>query len=96
MRPRGLTLAEDPVSLGLVVSLARPGGNLTGINFLKTELSAKRLEFLRELAFEKGTGGRRPGFKNRTTLVAEALLEGEKFTLCGKQSNWRNLAILKC
>jgi putative ABC transport system substrate-binding protein len=42
-------VSRDPVSFGLVASLARPDGNLSGVNFLSGELVAKRLELLREL-----------------------------------------------
>jgi putative ABC transport system substrate-binding protein len=41
-------VASDPVGLGLVPSLSRPGGNLTGVNILTTELNAKRLDLLKE------------------------------------------------
>jgi putative ABC transport system substrate-binding protein len=42
-------VADDPVRMGVVASLARPGGNLTGFNMLAVELNAKRLELLHDL-----------------------------------------------
>jgi putative ABC transport system substrate-binding protein len=41
--------SSDPVGTGLIVSLARPGGNITGFSFFSPELSGKRLELLREI-----------------------------------------------
>jgi putative tryptophan/tyrosine transport system substrate-binding protein len=58
--PIVFNVAEDPAKLGLVASLARPGGNLTGANSFIGELAAKRLELLRELL---------PGVTRITALV---------------------------
>jgi putative tryptophan/tyrosine transport system substrate-binding protein len=48
--PIVMGVSGDPVELGLALSLARPGGNVTGISFLSPELAGKRLQFLREVS----------------------------------------------
>jgi ABC-type uncharacterized transport system substrate-binding protein len=47
--PIAFAIGTDPVELGLVASLARPGGNLTGVSFLVVELTGKRLDLISEL-----------------------------------------------
>jgi putative tryptophan/tyrosine transport system substrate-binding protein len=74
---------EDPVKLGLVGSLARPGGNLTGINFYLGELTAKRLELLRELV---------PGLARVAVLVNPANIAIET-TLRDVQSAGRAIGL---
>jgi putative ABC transport system substrate-binding protein len=63
---------EDPVRLGLVANLARPGGNITGINFLSGELTGKRLELLRGLV---------PSAARGAVLVNPANATGTEATL---------------
>jgi putative ABC transport system substrate-binding protein len=46
------SVGDDPVRHNLIATIARPGGNVTGINFLSAELGAKRLELLRLLVPE--------------------------------------------
>jgi ABC-type uncharacterized transport system substrate-binding protein len=46
--PIVMTQASDPVASGFIASLARPGGNITGLSSVGTELSGKRLELLKE------------------------------------------------
>jgi putative ABC transport system substrate-binding protein len=48
--PIAFGVAEDPVANGLIASLARPGGNATGINFFTAEVTTKRLQLLHQLA----------------------------------------------
>ena len=45
-----MAVSNDPVQAGLVASLAHPGGNITGVTFVSSDLAAKRLQFLRDIA----------------------------------------------
>jgi putative tryptophan/tyrosine transport system substrate-binding protein len=69
--------AADPVKTGLVASLNRPGGNVTGVSLLASALDAKKLEFLRELAPKADTVGvlinpNYPAAKSQADEVREA------------------------
>jgi putative tryptophan/tyrosine transport system substrate-binding protein len=77
-------VAQDPVRLGLVASLARPGGNLTGINVLSIELAAKRLELLRELV---------PGAARIAVLVNPANATNTESILRGVEPAARSMGL---
>jgi len=47
--PVFMAAVDDPIAAGFIISLARPGGNVTGASLLATELTAKRLELLKKL-----------------------------------------------
>ena len=84
MIPILFTVAEDPVRLGLVASLARPGGNLTGVNIFATELVAKRLALMRDLV---------PTAARVAVLVDPASKTIAEPTLQGVESAARALAL---
>lgn len=48
--PIVIAVSNDPVEAGLVTSLAHPGGNITGVTFVSSDIAAKRLQFLRDIA----------------------------------------------
>ena len=82
--PITFVLGEDPVRLDLVSSLARPGGNLTGINFLSAELVAKRLELLRELV---------PGVTRVAVLLNPAEVQRTESTLRDVEAAARTMGL---
>jgi len=82
--PIVFTASEDPVKLGLVASLGRPGGNLTGINFFSGELAAKRMELLRELV---------PAANRVAVLVNHANATNTETTLRDVQSAASNMGL---
>jgi putative tryptophan/tyrosine transport system substrate-binding protein len=82
--PIVFAVADDPVMHGLVASLNRPGGNVTGINIVNAELTAKRLELLRELV---------PGAARVAVLVNPTNATTTEITLRDVQAAARHLGL---
>jgi putative ABC transport system substrate-binding protein len=82
--PIVFAVGEDPVRLGLVASLARPGGNMTGVNFLLQELVAKQLGLLRELV---------PGATRVAVLVNPANAANTETTLRDVEAAARTIGL---
>jgi putative tryptophan/tyrosine transport system substrate-binding protein len=74
--PIVFAIAGDPVGAGLVASLARPGGNVTGLSLQQTDVAAKRLELLREVV----PGLRRLAIMANTGSPSAAIEMGEAET----------------
>jgi putative ABC transport system substrate-binding protein len=81
--PIVFALMDDPLSMGLVASLARPGGNVTGLSMQQTELAGKRLELLREVV---------PGLR-RLAIMANAGNPASMAELRELQATARTLAL---
>jgi putative tryptophan/tyrosine transport system substrate-binding protein len=81
--PIVFSTGTDPVALGLVASLNRPGGNLTGITDLLDELAPKRLQFLRELIPNAALLGvlADPGFPSTPSIIADLQAAGRNVQL---------------
>jgi putative tryptophan/tyrosine transport system substrate-binding protein len=82
--PIVFAVADDPVKHGLVASLNRPGGNVTGINIVNAELTAKRLELLHELV---------PGATRVAVLVNPTNATTTEITLRDAQAAARQLGL---
>jgi putative tryptophan/tyrosine transport system substrate-binding protein len=82
--PSLFVVADDPVALGLVASLDRPAGNLTGVNLFNSELAAKRFAFLHELV---------PQTKRVAVLVDPADAANTASTLRGVETASRAIGL---
>ena len=81
--PIVFALADDLVSMGLIASLARPGGNITGLSIQATDLAGKRLELLREVV---------PGL-HRLAIMANVDLPSAEMEMGGVQTAARTLGL---